>query len=73
MLRERRFVALVCIAFLFAIAMAPLASLPSVAVLVPLQPLFGAVESARSFSIEPHVLPGPLASTPRPSRAPPVS
>jgi hypothetical protein len=42
-LGRRRVIAFICIAALFAIALAPAAAVPCLAVLVPLGPLFGTV------------------------------
>jgi hypothetical protein len=44
-LRNRSFVAVVCIVALLAAAMAPIASASPVAILVPVEPLFGTIVS----------------------------
>ena len=73
MVRNRRLVAVVCIAVLFAVAMAPLTSSATsiCAILVPLPILFGAVVSAPLPASEPVLFPSPFSTPPLPSRAPP--
>jgi hypothetical protein len=71
LLRERRLVALVCVAVLVAVAMAPLAPVAFCAILVPLGPLFGAVQSGPFATAEKPDRPASPEFTPLPARAPP--
>jgi hypothetical protein len=76
-MRNRRLIAGIGIAVLFAVAMAPLTSLTALsgasiaAILVPLPALFGAVVSVPLAAPEPVQFPASHVAAPLPSRAPP--
>ena len=73
MLRNRGFIALVCIVAMLATAMAPVAYGSFCAVLVPLPLLFGIVVSAPLPRTEPTHPPSSFVRPTLPSRAPPAA
>lgn len=73
MLRNRGFIALVCIVAMLATAMAPVAYGSFCAVLVPLPLLFGIVVSAPLPRTEPTHAPSSFVRPTLPSRAPPAA
>jgi len=72
-LRNRGFIALVCIVAMLAAAMAPVSSAAFCAVLVPLPLLFGIVLSVPVLPTAPAHRPSSFVSPTLPSRAPPVA